>query len=278
MYVYDWWFPSVQISVSAGQTTTVTTGLLGLANAGGPRTLGLAADPGNEFNIALNGSKVPTGFADGASRAPLFENSYWVEWGLLDGVKVGVAAGEDKVVNVNDVADRRIVRAKTTKGDFPTACNGKNGWQVYVNSPEVLLGEVVSHWDWDGNEMDFGIAHFNNDKTYVLYNEIWTESDPHSAPGVPFPWPEPGAGPLAWTIGVIDVDDVLVNPKEPRVPGTWAVFKADSAGQRLNNNNLIKCTAPTGTGAPLPPGHYRLEVYYNTVEVGQKTDVHIIDI
>jgi hypothetical protein len=86
-----------------------------------------------------------------------------------------------------------------------------------------------------------------------------------------------GAGPKTFALGVVDVDDVLINSTQPRVAGTWAIFKADAPGNRTGDN-LLTCVPATNSGVPMPPGHYRVEVYYRTVEAGQKTDVHIIDI
>jgi hypothetical protein len=266
-----WLGTSTNVGVSAGQTTTVTTALLGLKNSDGPRTWGL--DP-STFNVHVRDhGNSPFAFADGTGRAALFEGAYNIDWGFLDGTSIALAAGDNKVVDLKEITDRRITRVKTTKGDYPTACNGKNAFSLGWRPPYVG-GWPNSYSSWDGNEIDLGISAQNAGYKYVhaVYNDIWPQ-------WIDMPSGEPGAGPLVWTIGVIDIDDVLINQGQPRVKGTWQVFGADpKTGQRDGNAPLLTCVPPTGTGAPLPPGHYRVEVYYNTVEAGQKTDVHIIDI
>lgn len=80
------------------------------------------------------------------------------------------------------------------------------------------------------------------------------------------------------TLGSIEVDDVLINSNQPRVPGIWDVFKADPSTGAAVGGSLLRCQLKTGAGIPMPTGHYRVEVQYNTVEAGWKKDVHIIDV
>jgi hypothetical protein len=121
-----------------------------------------------------------------------------------------------------------------------------------------------------GEELDVGTAPWNDNASYYLRHGLWENP-------VVVPLGDRGAGPKPLALGVVDVEDVLINSTQPRVPGSWRIFKADAQG-KATSSHLLKCTPATNSGAPMPPGHYRVEVRYSTVEAGSKTDVHIIDI
>jgi hypothetical protein len=266
--VSGWMKSSGYADISSGQTTTMTTALLGLQTSGGTPTFGLANGPTNHLGVMFGNIFVPAQFMDGAGRIALFNNTYSLGWGLLDGVSIGVQAGENKLVNLTDPADRRISRLKSTKGDYPTACGSKNNWTIGWRQ-QGSVGDQ-NEAAWDGSDIDLGIAVWSEGAWYVVRADIWKNA-------TPVPSGERGAGPLETTIGVVDIDDVLVNGAQ-RYPGTWAVFAADPKTGEKTSENLLYCTPPTKTSAPLPPGHYRVEVYYYTAEAGQKTDIHIVDI
>jgi hypothetical protein len=264
----DWLRTDQNVDVSLGKTTSVTAAGLGINGNVAHPTLGLGTTA-DTYGLRFENTNVPMNFADGSKQVALFGRAepFKLTWGLLDGVSVNLAPGEAKLVAADDGSTRRITRLSRTKGDYPTACNGADTLEI-GNYPYRSNGTWLR---WDGQEVDVGISASNEGKHHYVYSDAW---------GAAFQIADAdrGAGPLPWKVNVIDVDDVLVNQAQPRVKGAWAVFQADpKTGERLGSN-ILTCQPSTSTGVPLPPGHYRVEVYYQTVEAGQKTDVHIVDL
>jgi hypothetical protein len=94
---------------------------------------------------------------------------------------------------------------------------------------------------------------------------------------VVIPLGDRGAGPRVWQLVRIDVDDVTINGGPTTARGTYAVYPANAAGTRTGPS-FLACKPETSTGVDVPPGRYRVEVSYRTVEVGEKVDVHGVDV
>jgi hypothetical protein len=279
------------VDIRAGQTTTLTTALLGVKVAGGPRTYGIdyASTRDSSTNwietprtsrdlyvgqISGNGIGEVWKTSDGSQLVPVHEGDYRVSFGFYDGVPVSLRAGETKVVSLTDFAQRRVARLKVPAPELPPVQCPNTGYDWILSSrpsPNSSPSDLASLSLAAGAELDIGTAPWNDNMSYLLRHPAW--KDPTVVP-----LGDRGAGPKTLTtLGVVDVEDVLINSTQPRVPGTWAIFEADAQGNAIGSN-LLMCRPATNSGAPMPRGHYRVEVYYNTVETGGKTDVHIIDI
>ena len=92
---------------------------------------------------------------------------------------------------------------------------------------------------------------------------------------IAIPLGERGAGPLAWRLGRIDVADVSVNDGAQIVRGTYQVFASDATG-RPSRTAFLRCHPETNTGVDVPPGRYRVEISYSTVEAGKKVTVFTV--
>jgi hypothetical protein len=201
----------------------------------------------------------------------------------LDGVAFSPKEGETLVGSLLDFSARSVARIKPpTPGELPPADCAPNfspnaspawktRWQIsfpIYHSPAEKNPQDPSDSIDVSSEIDVGVA--GSGAKYRLQHCLWAQP-------VDVPLGQQGAGPRSFQLGVLDVADVLVNQAQPRVAGSWDVFYADVNGNRAGGAFLTN-SVPTGHSVPMPSGHYRVEVYYNTVEAGQKTDVHIIDI
>jgi hypothetical protein len=266
-------------NIKAGQTTTLHGALVAVDAISGPRTLGLMKDPTNwaisvatiEAPNAAHGGGAVAPTSNGASGFALLEGSYEVNFGVggVDGVPVVLAAGDTKKVTLTDTTQRRVARIQAPTRDMPEAnCGGLEGKSYRIST----FGRGSVHADAampDNAELDIGIAPSKGNVSYQLQVGAWRES-------VPVPLPALGQGPLAFKLGRADIDDVLINATQPRVPGTYQIYRTDASGNR--GAQMLRCEPKTKSGVDLPPGKYRIEVRYNTVEAGDKIDVHMLDV
>ena len=265
---------SATATILSSQMTTVTTGLLGVKATGGPRTLGLAQLPTN-WGIHLANEGSGSGFlnatSDGSRLLPLFEGRYEVNYGLdaIDGVPVTMISGAMQVIAAYDTANRRVTRLKAPARDLPDAeCgNGGHKWILSVANSSAFQEVTVE----SGDELDVGISPRHEGSSYTLRASAWRSN-------VAIPLGDRGMGPKKWELGRIDVDDVSINGSATKVKGTYAIFAADPTTGAASGPNFVTCAPKTGSGVDVPPGHYRVETTYHTVEAGDKTDVQVIDV
>jgi hypothetical protein len=266
-------------NIKAGQTTTVQAALVAVDAMSGPRTLGLANDPTSwPINVsALEGpsSRGSLGTlartSTGASGFALLEGSYEVNFGVggVDGVPVVLAAGDTKKVTLTDTTKRRVARIQAPTRDMPeAACGGLDGksYRILVSGNSSDYADAAMP---DGSELDVGVAPSKGNASYQLHVGAWRDT-------VPVPLPAAGQGPLTFKLGRADIDDVLINATQPRVPGTYQIYRTDASGSRIAP--MLSCEPKTKSGTDLPPGKYRIEVKYKTVEAGDKVDVHMLDV
>lgn len=259
-------------TMTASQTTTIQAAVLAVNAIPQARTLGLGPDL-STMQIHIEG---PAGHgfvaatSDGSRAVPVLEGNYEVRFGIDDGVPVQLHAGEIKTVNLNDFSARRVTRLKAptrTLADVDCGFGGAapaRAWSLHGASETRYV--TVD----DGKELDIGVSPASEGAQLAISNVAWTTSV-----GVPFG--ARGAGPMTWELGRIDVLDVKVNGAAERVRGTFNVYAADSAGNRMGDS-FLRCTPATNSGVDVPPGKWRVEVHYDSVESGPKTDVHVVDV
>ncbi len=263
-----------RVTIAAGQTTTVQAALVAIDAVAGPRTLGLAKDPTgyaiqvNALEPALTrgsvGSVSPT--SNGSSGVALLAGNYEVNFGVggYDGVPVKVAAGATTKAVLTDTSQRRVVRIKAPVREMPTAsCGGgdPNLYRIAIPGSNSSVEAAMA----DSAELDVGAAPSKPMAKYELTASAWSRA-------VPLPLPVASQGLSTLALGRVDIEDVLINATQPRVPGTYQIYQTDASGNR--GAPMLRCIPKTKTGVDLPPGKYRIEVTYNTVEAGDKIDVH----
>lgn len=271
-----WLETHAEVTVQSDKTTTVAAGLLAVDAVKGPPTLGLRGFPSSTglpihakvADARVSGQVRPS--SDGSRFVPVLDGDYELNFGLngVDGVPIRVGAGEQKSVSLTDMAARRVTRLKAPIRELPNATCGWSGekeWLISLSNVATTQAVVVP----DGAELDLGVSPRHEGAQYKLRHRVWSRE-------VAIPLGERGAGPLPYNVGRIDVDHVSINGGPPSVTGRYEIFVADAAGARVGGN-ILTCTPETNSGVDVPPGHYRVEVHYSTVESGAKTDVHIVD-
>ncbi len=274
------WFRSTsKADILAGTTTKVTAGLVAFDAVSGPRTLGLGALPCSTGipMISLNPSVVfsggPKATSNATTRAPLLEADYELDFGFnaTDGIRVSIKAGTSTTVKLTQPADRRITRLKAPVRELPTAtCGGGGDKEWFIGLANNAGGGSQSVLLKDGEELDLGVSKKKEGAQYLVYHRAWQQW--HKVP-----LGERGAGPRLWTMGRIDVDHVSINGGPPSLPGVYAIYPANAAGEAIGAN-MLRCKPATNSGVDIPPGRYRVVVDYRTVEAGMKQDVHVVDV
>lgn len=263
-----------QATIVSDQTTTITTGLAGVKATTGPRTLGLN-DLVLAWGIPITPANGNTGqlnkASDGSKLAPLLAGAYEVNFGLyaLDGIPLAVESGKTTIVTLTDTANRRVTRVHAPARDLPDAtCGGAAGqrWTIAVHGDYAAYTVFNAN---DGDELDLGISPKHEGAGYTLTASAWVNA-------INVPSGDRGAGAKVWALSRLDITDVTVNGNKT-VPGTYAIYPANAAGV-ATGPNFLRCQPPTNSGVDVPPGRYRVEIKYNTVEAGTKTDVHVVDV
>lgn len=272
----DWFYfaGSSPVTISSNQTTTITTGLAGVKATTGPRTLGLndlVLAWGIPISPASGNSGQLNKASDGSKLAPLLAGTYEVQFGLnaVDGVPLVVESGKTSIVTLTDTANRRVARLRAPARDLPDATCGSAANQRWTIG---LLGNWSSSTVFnakDGDELDLGVSPKHEGAVYTLVASAWANA-------INVPNGDRGAGAKVWALERLDITDVTVNGNTT-VPGTYAIYPANAAGAAIGAN-FLRCQPPTNSGVDVPPGRYRIEIKYNTVEAGTKTDVEIVDV
>ncbi|MFO0674732.1 MAG: hypothetical protein U0235_34805 [Polyangiaceae bacterium] len=252
----------------AGKTTTIAAAALFPKAIGGPRTIGLEKDLITNWQIRIL-SGVLDRSADGTKGVPLLAGDYEVNYGMggLDGVSFKVAPGEKKSVVLTDPATRRIARIQAPASrDRPSTACGNGGTAYNVSSGSSYAARVDLA---PGETVDVGVSLRNEGARYRISAPAW-------AGIVDVPLGERGAGPKVYALGRIDVTDVQINGG-PLVKGTYQIYPATASGDRAGGA-FLSCNAATETGVDVPPGKWRVEVSYPSVDSGTKIDVHVVDV
>lgn len=254
---------------TAGKTTTVAAAALLPKAVGGPRTMGLEKDF-TDWRIRI-GQGVLDRSADGTKGIPILAGTYEINFGIgaIDGVPVTVAAGETKSVVLTDMSARRVTRIQAPASrDRPSTACGNNGTTYNISTTGA--GQNMAKVDLaPGEAIDVGVSpHYDTGRYHI------------AAPGwariVDVPIGNRGAGPLVWTLGRIDVTDVQINGGS-LVKGHYQIYQANANGDRVGNP-FLSCEPATETGVDVPPGKWRVEVSYPSVDSGTKVDVHVVDV
>lgn len=264
---------AASIAVAAGQTAVVTPGLVRVDARTTARTFGLGKDATDSQIQVLNGTNLGTvaPTSDGSSAMAVIGSGFEVNFGIsnIDGIAVAPQAGNTQQITLSGNAGRRIsrIQAPASRDMPPANC----GWQkdVYMVSINASGGQR-SVTLAPGETIDFGTSPRFDNYHYYLQANAWQSS-------VDIPIGQRGAGPELTKLGRIDVDDVLINSTQPRVKGTYQIYRANPDGS-AKGGGLLSCSPSTKTGVDLLPGKYRVEVSYSTIEAGLKTDVHVVDV
>ncbi len=274
---------SGNVKIEAGKTTTELVALLAIDAASGPRTLGLRTDTtGMGLRLTTDGRSSLGGFPESVAASPSFAvlgsaNGYELNFGLnaADGIPVKLAPGESKKFVLADPTARRTVRIKAPSDrEMANATCGTPATSATVRYELThnLLGAASAGFSLDKSaEIDVGLAPSQSDQSvYYLRADAWRSS-------VPLPMPVRGAPMGQFALGRVDVNDVLINATQPRVPGTYRIYKANAQGQ-ASGEEVLRCAAPTNTGVDLPAGKYVVRVSYPSVESGTKVDEHVLTV
>lgn len=269
---------------NSGETINIFLGgiaLIGAPAEGEPETLGIG-----DAKFYLPGVKDPVSgslgwkdpstqmeLADGSVMLPMLGGKYQIRFGLededapVDGRTFSLQSGDTKVINLNDLADRKMARITVGGATLPDArCEYgvPDGWYLAA-SPNANS----SHQGSNAGPFDIGVLidPYTYDQTLVHYHvttNVWAEGK-----RAYIPLGKQGKGPLEWELGRLDVEDVLINDTD-LVKGHYAVYPVSPTGT-VYGENFLKCKPETNTGVYLPPGKYSLVVEYMTEE-GFKKD------
>jgi hypothetical protein len=266
--------------VARAQTTTLLAAALSVNAKGGPRTYGLGdLKFNNTFQLVPkdgNHSDLDP-LSDGSKSIPLLAGDYEVNFGIggIDGVSASVDAGEIKSVNVTDPSHRRVGRVRFPVAELPDAsCSSDDAnypeWSI-TGMPHGSVGHATPLPQAlrmePGDEFEIGASPAHPKAAYSIRNVRSWRSD------IPVPLGARGAPPSTLALGRIDVDDVSINGGASIVRGTYAVHARDQYGN-IVKDNFLKCTPPTNTGVDVPPGSYRIYVFYRTVETGDQQAIY----
>ncbi|WP_394827654.1 hypothetical protein [Pendulispora albinea] len=275
--------------IAANQLTTVQVGLFAVDLKNAPPTLGLrnyasAAAPNPRIYRSAGDSQAIATTSDGTYYWGVVPGSYYLEYGMIDGVPIDVAASETKRFKGWEYAGRRVAKIIAPVRELPTASCAQGGGSLAV--PKYSLTayhpSLGSRYDYlslaDGETVEVGAAAKHASQGYTL--TITGVSGSFS-----LPLGATGAGPQAFPIGRLDVDDVRVTQADGSVKivrGTYAAYLktgVDSSGNEVfAYSNSLNCTPDTNTGVDLIRGRYKVVVAYPTVEQGTKYSNIVVDV
>ncbi len=281
------------VTLPPNQTTTLHTGLVALDVQGAAPTLGLnGVDAGPRLWV-LRGTQISNDTyvdprLDGTAPAAVLPGSYFMSYGLTDGIRIDVAADESKTISGSAYDGRRVARVVAPTRSLPTdpcalklatdtvprytfTLESQGGTPIFTSSALVA----------DGASLDVGYNTLRSDAT----NQFGIILSGIADLGRTMALGAAGAGPAANPVGRLDVDDVAVAESDGStklVRGTYKAYPItiDASGKESVGTTNVICGstgAKTHSGVDLFVGRYRVIVTY-TVAEGTKSNVYDLDV